>query len=182
MPENFGRWHPLSQAQYLETAYLLPGYILSAQGDRMAMANAVEGRFPFLDHRVVELAATIPPALKLRGLTEKYVLRQVASDLVPERMALRPKQPYRAPDSASFFGATQPAYVDRLLAAPAVSASGLFDGAAVAKLAAKAKSGRAGGFRDNTALTGILSTQLWREAFVRGATHLNSTLQHQQVA
>jgi asparagine synthase (glutamine-hydrolysing) len=182
LPENFGRWHPLSQAQYLETAYLLPGYILSAQGDRMAMANAVEGRFPFLDHRLVELAAAIPPALKLRGLTEKYVLRQVASDLVPKRLALRPKQPYRAPDSASFFGATQPAYVDRLLAGPAVSASGLFDGAAVAKLSAKAKSGRAGGFRDNTALTGILSTQLWREAFVRGATHQNSTLQHQQVA
>jgi asparagine synthase (glutamine-hydrolysing) len=182
LPENFGRWHPLSQAQYLETAHLLPGYILSAQGDRMSMANAVEGRFPFLDHRVVELAATIPPDLKLRGLTEKYVLRQVASDLVPERMALRPKQPYRAPDSASFFGANAPAYVERLMAAPAVSASGIFDGSAVEKLAAKAKAGRAGGFRDNTALTGILSTQLWREAFVRGAENMNSNHLHQQVA
>ena len=61
LPADFARWHPLSQAQYLETAYLLPGYILSSQGDRVAMAHAVEGRFPFLDHRVVEFAARIPP-------------------------------------------------------------------------------------------------------------------------
>src|SRR5690606_37431916 len=50
LPQRFARWHPLHQAQYLETRVLLPNYILSAQGDRMAMANGVEGRFPFLDH------------------------------------------------------------------------------------------------------------------------------------
>src|SRR4030095_447738 len=95
LPKDFTRWHPLSQAQYLETAYLLPGYILSSQGDRMAMANAVEGRFPFLDHRVVEMAAKIPPSMKLHGLTEKHILRKAAETLVPKRMAERPKQPYR---------------------------------------------------------------------------------------
>jgi asparagine synthase (glutamine-hydrolysing) len=184
LPDNFMRWHPLSQAQYLETAYLLPGYILSSQGDRMAMANAVEGRFPFLDHRVVEMAAKIPPSLKLRGLTEKHILRRAAETLVPKRMAERPKQPYRAPDSASFFGASQPSYVERLLAAPAVSASGLFDAAAVQKLVAKGRAGRAGGFRDNTALTGILSTELWREAFVTGAAQVDpiSIISRQRVA
>src|SRR5690606_18170438 len=56
LPEEFHRWHPQHQAQYLETRFLLPGYILSSQGDRMAMANGVETRFPFLDHRLVELA------------------------------------------------------------------------------------------------------------------------------
>jgi len=76
LPEEFARWHPLSQAQYLETAFLLPGYILSSQGDRMAMAHGVEGRFPFLDHRVVELAARIPPRMKLKGLREKHILRR----------------------------------------------------------------------------------------------------------
>ena len=121
------RWHPLSQAQYLETAYLLPGYILSSQGDRMAMANAVEGRFPFLDHRVVEMAARIPPSLKLRGLTEKYILRKAAGELVPPRMASVPSSPTARPDSASFFSASAPAYVERLLARPAVAKSGLFD-------------------------------------------------------
>ncbi|TKA98652.1 MAG: asparagine synthetase B, partial [Mesorhizobium sp.] len=46
LPEAFSRWHPLHQAQYLETRFLLPGYILSSQGDRMAMAHGIEGRFP----------------------------------------------------------------------------------------------------------------------------------------
>ena len=57
LPAEFPSWH----AQYLEAAYLLPGYILSSQGDRVAMAHAVEGRFPFLDHRAAELAAAVPP-------------------------------------------------------------------------------------------------------------------------
>ena len=182
LPDDFGRWHPLSQAQYLETAYLLPGYILSSQGDRMAMANAVEGRFPFLDHRVVEMAAKIPPRLKLRGLTEKHILREAARDLVPASMAARPKQPYRAPDSVSFFGAAGPDYAARLTSAPAIAGSGLFERQAVEKLAQKARAGRAGGFRDNVALTGILSTQLWREAFVPDAVKTESTLARQKVA
>ncbi len=182
LPAEFQRWHPLSQAQYLETAYLLPGYILSSQGDRMAMANAVEGRFPFLDHRVVEMAARIPPRLKLRGLTEKHVLREAARGLVPAAMASRPKQPYRAPDSASFCTASAPDYVGRLLSGPAIAASGLFERKAVEKLAAKARDGRAVGFRDNVALTGILSTQLWRDAFTPGTVTADSTLARQRVA
>jgi asparagine synthase (glutamine-hydrolysing) len=83
LPPEFPRWHPLHQAQYLETAFLLPGYILSSQGDRVAMAHGVEGRFPFLDHRLVEFASRIPPSLKLKGLTEKYILREATKDLLP---------------------------------------------------------------------------------------------------
>ncbi|HWK40032.1 MAG TPA: asparagine synthase (glutamine-hydrolyzing), partial [Hyphomicrobium sp.] len=102
LPDDFKRWHPLSQAQYLESAYLLPGYILSSQGDRVSMANAVEGRFPFLDHRLIELAARIPPRLKLKGLREKHILRESVKDLLPNGIAQRPKQPYRAPESQAF--------------------------------------------------------------------------------
>ena len=102
LPADFMRWHPLSQSQYLESAYLLPGYILSSQGDRVGMANAVEGRFPFLDHRLIELAARIPPRLKLKGLTEKHILRQSMKHLLPGGIAKRPKQPYRAPESRAF--------------------------------------------------------------------------------
>jgi asparagine synthase (glutamine-hydrolysing) len=97
-------------------------------------------------------------------------------------MAQRTKQPYRAPDSNAFFGDLQPAYVRRVLGQPAISASGLFDAAAVAKLVAKAGSGGAAGFRDNTALTGIISTQLWREAFTRGAANSDSSISRQRVA
>jgi asparagine synthase (glutamine-hydrolysing) len=181
LPQAFHRWHPLSQAQYLETAHLLPGYILSSQGDRMAMANAVEGRFPFLDHRVVEMAAKLPPRTKLRGLVEKHILREAAKGLVPTAMAKRPKQPYRAPDSSSFAAAPAPAYVARLLSGQSIAASGLFERKAVEKLAEKASSGRATGFRDNVALTGILSTELLRETFVGSAT-IHSDTSRQKVA
>jgi asparagine synthase (glutamine-hydrolysing) len=165
LPTEFVRWHPLSQAQYLETAYLLPGYILSSQGDRVAMAHAVEGRFPFLDHRVVELGARIPPQLKLNGLREKHILRKAAERLLPDAIANRTKQPYRAPDAAAFTGPEAPDYVARRLAAADIAAAGYFDARAVERLIAKCRNGKFIGFRDNTAFVGILSTQLWHREF-----------------
>lgn len=169
LPERFARWHPLCQAQYLEAAHLLPGYILSSQGDRMAMAHAVEGRFPFLDHRVVEFAARIPAPLKIRGLTEKHILRESTKHLLPESIARRTKQPYRAPDAQSFFGEGRPEYVAEQLSSPAIAAAGFFDPGAVEKLTRKCAAGKATGTRENMALVGILSTQLWRKAFADGA-------------
>ena len=165
LPADFGRWHPLSQAQYLEAAHLLPGYILSSQGDRMAMAHSVEGRFPFLDHRLVEFAATIPPQLKILGLREKHILRQAMRDLLPPEIGNRPKQPYRAPDSPSFTGPSAPAYVDEMLSPQALEQTGYFNPRAVAKLRAKCEAGKQVGFRDNMAFVGILSTQLWNRTF-----------------
>ena len=100
-PERLS-WHPLCRAQHLEMALFMSGYLLSSQGDRMAMARSVEGRVPFLDHRVVELAAQIPPKYKLRGMNEKYVLKKSFADLLPPSIVERPKQPYRAPIAASF--------------------------------------------------------------------------------
>jgi asparagine synthase (glutamine-hydrolysing) len=180
LPAAFHRWHPLAQAQYLETAQLLPGYILSAQGDRVAMAHAVEGRFPFLDHRVVEFAAAIPPQLKIRGLREKHLLRESMTDLLPQRIADRPKQPYRAPDSQSFFGAAAPDYVAASLAA--VAEAGIFDPRAVDKLAGKCRSHPQIGFRDNMAMVGILSTQLWYQTFTAGAARTGAAAAPEAVA
>lgn len=165
LPARFGHWHPLHQAQYLETRFLLPGYILSSQGDRMAMAHGVEGRFPFLDHRLVELSTRLPPALKLKGLTEKHILREVARDLLPELVGKRPKQPYRAPDSASFAGPAGQDVTARFLSEEAVTDTGLFDPRATAKLAQKAAARPLTGFRDNAAFIGILSSQIWQKAF-----------------
>jgi asparagine synthase (glutamine-hydrolysing) len=158
LPTRFAKWHPLHQAQYLETTFLMPGYILSSQGDRVSMANAVEGRFPFLDHRLVEFAAKIPTGMKLLGLDEKHILKRAAEGLVPASITARQKQPYRAPDSESFRDAN---YVDEALSTP----TGLFNSAALAKLKQKARSGSMTGFRDNAAFVGILSTQLWHRQF-----------------
>lgn len=171
LPSEFAGWHPFCQAQYLETTNLLPGYILSSQGDRMAMANSIEGRFPFLDHRVVEFAARVPLRLKMRGLDEKHLLKRVARNLVPESVRQRPKQPYRAPDAASFFdpatGAARADYVEDMLAADRIAEDGLFNPSAVDRLVKKVRSGRAIGTKDNMALVGILSTQLVMYQLVR---------------
>jgi asparagine synthase (glutamine-hydrolysing) len=165
LPKDFGRWHPLHQGQYLESRFLLPGYILSSQGDRMAMARGIEGRFPFLDHRLVEFAAKLPPEMKLKGLTEKHILREATKDILPPAIGKRTKQPYRAPDSHSFNGRGELDYVRDALSDEAVAAGGLFNAKAVTKLYEKCRSRPASGFRDNAAFVGILSTQLWLQTF-----------------
>ena len=71
----------------------------------MAMAHAVEGRFPFLDHRLVEFAATIPPRLRLKGMDEKYILKRAVADLLPAEVLARTKRPYRAPIRNAFLRA-----------------------------------------------------------------------------
>ncbi|OQM73433.1 asparagine synthase (glutamine-hydrolyzing) [Manganibacter manganicus] len=165
LPATFRTWHPLHQAQYLEARFLLPGYILSSQGDRMAMAHGIEGRFPFLDHRVVEFASRLPPEMKLKGLTEKHILRRAAQDLLPPAILERPKQPYQAPDSLAFTGPGDLDYVNDCLGEKSIAAGGLFNGEAVAKLHQKCRARATTGFRDNAAFVGILSTQLWHRAF-----------------
>lgn len=172
LPEAFGTWPPFCQAQYLEAAGLMPGYILSSQGDRMAMAHSVEGRFPFLDHRLAEFAARIPPRLKMMGLDEKHVLKRTAKGLVPDVILRRSKQPYRAPDAASFLGdksrRAEPEYVRELLSPDRIREDGIFDPATVEHLVEKARKGRLIGVKDNMAVVGILSTQLVIDQFVRG--------------
>jgi asparagine synthase (glutamine-hydrolysing) len=165
LPADFRRWHPLHQGQYLETLFLLPGYILSSQGDRVAMAHGVEGRFPFLDHRLVEFASRIPPGMKLKGLREKHILRRAMGSLLPEGIGTRVKQPYRAPDSQSFSGVSEPEYLAEALSDEAVSSLGLFNPKAVQKLLEKTRRQGVSGFRDNAAFVGILSTQLWQARF-----------------
>ena len=170
LPADYFKWDGFSQAQYLEATCLLPGYILSSQGDRMAMAHSVEGRFPFLDHRVVEFAARIPPRLKMKVLNEKYILKRAVGGLVPAAITKRAKQPYRAPEATSFFGggaqAARPDYVEELLSAKRIQQDGIFNPVSVRKLAEKAQKGQAIGIRDNMALVGILSTQLVLDQFV----------------
>ncbi|MGV3548711.1 asparagine synthase (glutamine-hydrolyzing) [Rhizobium sp.] len=170
LPADFGRWHTLNQAQYLETRFLLPGYILSSQGDRMAMAHGVEGRFPFLDHRIVEFANALPVSQKLRGLEEKHLLRRMARGLLPAEIVDRPKQPYRAPDSEAFAGTQGQIHAQAVLAPDAIGASGLFDPVAVGHLNRKCAAGKAAGFRDNAAFVGVLSTELWQQAFALNST------------
>lgn len=166
LPAAMPNWAPICRAQYLEAKLLLPGYLLSMQGDRMLMANSVVGRFPFLDHRVIEFAARLPPHLKMRVLDEKYLLKQALKQHLPADILGRHKQPYRSPDIAAFFSGSVPDYVMELLGESALRRSGYFNVQRVAQLIEKIRMGRAIGAKDNMAFVGILSTQLWHHLFV----------------
>jgi asparagine synthase (glutamine-hydrolysing) len=158
----------ISRAQYIEIKTLLPGYLLSSQGDRVAMAHSIEGRYPFLDHRVVEFCAKLPPKIKMRALTEKYILKKSMEGLLPDSILRRTKQPYMAPDAKSFFNNGRPLpYIDELLSETNLKASGLFNSAAVQLLAKKCRQSPMLGFRDNMALVGIVSTLLLQDLFIK---------------
>jgi asparagine synthase (glutamine-hydrolysing) len=133
----------------------------------MAMAHSVEGRFPFLDHRVVEFAATIPPRLRMKGLNEKNILKKAMADILPAAIVNRKKQPYMAPDILSFFGDAEPEYLDDYLSPGKVREAGFFNEKAVARLMEKCRKKTRQGFRENMALVGILSTQIVWDKFVR---------------
>jgi asparagine synthase (glutamine-hydrolysing) len=170
LPKQLMEWSTLARDQYVEVKTLLSSYLLSSQGDRVAMANSVEGRVPFLDHRVIEFANTLPDSYKLRGLREKIILRRAFRGLLPDELLQRPKQPYRAPDSQCFFLGEEPLdFVADLLSADRIRAAGYFDAAPVGRLLDKCRTGRVLGFSDNQAFVGIVSTMLLDEFFVRRA-------------
>jgi asparagine synthase (glutamine-hydrolysing) len=166
LPARYFGWSSLNQAAYLEMTTLLSPYLLSSQGDRMSMAHGVEGRFPFLDHRLFEFAAALPTGSRLRGLREKEILRRWASRILPPRIKERRKQPYRAPDSPSFFGPNAPEWVGDHLTADSLRRVGVFSPTSVDGLVRRCRSGLATGFRENQAIVGVLSTQLLHHQFI----------------
>ena len=170
LPDEVKRWTALGKAQYLEILTLLSGYLLCSQGDRMLMGNSVEGRFPFLDHHVMEFANRLPSEAKLRVLDEKHVLKRAARDLIPESILGRPKQPYRAPDAQSFVQDAGPEYLSELLSEKNVAAAGVFEPRAVRRLMDKARRSREQTPSNslNMAVVGVLSTQLAHHLLIKG--------------
>ncbi len=162
--------HRFNRAEYVEAKTLLPTYLLSSQGDRMLMASSVEGRFPFLDHRLIKFANDLHPRYKMRVLREKDLLKRAMSRSLPASIVQRHKQPYRAPDAAAFMRPGAPDYVNELTSRETIARYGYFDPDKVAKLTAKLMRAKAPAARDNMALVGILSTQLWHARFVAGHT------------
>ncbi len=167
LPKEFSKWNALERDQYWEISVFLSQYLLSSQGDRVAMAHSVEGRYPFLDYRVVEFANRLPARMKLRVLRDKHIVREVAKDWLPAEITHRPKRPYRAPIQRSFFGVEGADYVAEVLSERAVREAGLFEPAAVAQFVRRLSDGRPVGETDEMALAGILSTQLLHAQFVK---------------
>ena len=162
LPENFTQWSLLQKNSYLEIKTLLQGYLLSSQGDRMALGHSIEGRYPFLDHNLIEFVFALPDDFKLHGFSEKHILKQAFAKQIPQAIIDRPKRPYMAPDIAAFYRGDQ--LVDgasELLAEDKIREFGCFDSKMVQRFLRKFRRGipEHVGYRDNMIFTFLLSTQ-----------------------
>jgi asparagine synthase (glutamine-hydrolysing) len=166
LPENFEEWSNLSKSQYIEATIFMSGYLLSSQGDRMAMANSVEGRYPFLDYRVIEFCNKLPDQFKLNCLNEKFLLKKISSGKIPSSITKRSKQPYRAPIASSFFNSNPPSYICDILSSKCLDAYGLFQSLKVNTLINKIRLQKNISEVDQMAIAGILSTQLVYRMFI----------------
>ena len=172
LPANFYARDSLSKAQVLEMEIFLANYLLSSQGDRMAMANSLEIRLPFLDYRVIDFAFRLPATWKIKGLKEKYILKHSFAGLIPEDIRKRFKHPYRAPIHEAFFGDHDLGYVNDVLSQGYVKRAGYFHAGKVERLLVKYKKSEQVGsseFQD-MAFLGILSTQLIHQQFIEHFT------------
>ena len=157
----------LAKAQLIETNVFMSGYLLSSQGDRMAMANSVEGRYPFLDYRLLEFAASLPDEFKLKGMNEKFLLKDLMKNNIPKSVINRHKQAYRSPILEAFIGSKVPDYVNDMLSAESLKACGVFNFESISNLINKIKTAQIPSEVDNMALVGVLSTQLLFNQFVK---------------
>lgn len=126
--------HPLHKRSYLDFKLRLADHLLSDHGDRMVMARSVEARYPFLDVEIVDFARRLPPFLKVRDLTEKYLVKRLAEGWVPRPIVERQKFGFRAPGSPALLGRGWEC-VEDLLAPETVRRYGVFDPDAVSRLA-----------------------------------------------
>lgn len=166
LPKDFDNWDYVYKAQYLEIITFMSGYLLSSQGDRMAMANSVELRVPYLDHRIIEYMATVPSRFKIRGLNEKYLLKKVFKDLLPSQITFRPKNPYRAPIRNSLIN-NNSFDIKSLLSKDQINSAGVFDYEKTVLLLKKAERSDNLSELDNMALAGIASTQILYEHYLK---------------
>ncbi len=159
LPQDFDTWHPFSKSQYLETNLFMSNYLLSSQGDRMAMANSLEIRVPFLDHRLIEFMSRVPAKWKVLGLNEKFLLKKIFRDILPASVVQRNKHPYRAPISQTLLNNSTD-YINHILSDEMIEKAGIFNAQKIGRLTGKIKQSDNAGEVDAMALCGIVSTQI----------------------
>ncbi len=169
-PERMRRWHPLNRELCLSGRCHLPGLLLNAKGDRVAMHNSVETRYPFLDEAVVAFLSKLDPRWKLRGLREKFLLRKVAERWLPHEVAWRRKGMFRAPLN-SFHLDQAPPFVGQLLSEESLRKTGYFDPKAVEYWRRRYSRLRAGGLARTSVemgLVAVTAAQMWHHTFIGG--------------
>ncbi len=153
----------LSRLQYLDMKTYLVDDIL-VKVDRASMANSLEVRCPILDHKFMELAARIPPALKLKDGQGKYIFKKALRTLLPKEVLTRRKQGFAVPLSSWFRGQLKPMAADLLLSQDPL---GILQSSTVGSLWKQHQSG----VRDHsTALWTILMYRLWQKTYLNKTT------------
>jgi asparagine synthase (glutamine-hydrolysing) len=166
--KKLSRWHPLNQSLYVGYKVLLAGLLLSGKGDRALRTASTEGRFPFLDEQVTDFCAQLPPEYKVRGLTDKWLLRRVAAKVAPNQIRTRRKEMFRATMSPAFLRPDRPVWVDQLLSPESLRATGYFnvEGVRLARQMQLSKSRYSlSRFSLDLGLAGVISTQLWHHLY-----------------
>ncbi len=167
LPEGFAQRDCLAKAQYLEMILFMSNYLLSSQGDRVAMAHSLEIRVPFLDHRLIEFMAKVPPIWKIMGLKEKYLLKKYFRGILPDSILKRRKHPYRAPIQQSLCTLSARDGINDHLSDDALKQSGLFNPTKVKYLLAKMNDNKSFSEVDGMALAGIYSSQLVHSQYIK---------------
>ncbi|MBA3992928.1 MAG: asparagine synthase (glutamine-hydrolyzing) [Cyanobacteria bacterium DS2.3.42] len=171
--EHAAEYEPLSaiaKSQWLEFKTLLGGYLLSSQGDRMALANGVENRCPFLDPNLVTWAFGLPVDFRLKnGTGEKNILKLAFKNELPESVLSRPKQPFVAPDAVVFLSKSSPDYVESVLSVDELRKIDFLDHDFCQKFISKLRNSEPGKIapRANQAFLLLLSMALLDRYYVR---------------
>jgi asparagine synthase (glutamine-hydrolysing) len=152
---------PLHQTLWLQSRTRLVDFI-NFEVDKMSMAHSIEARVPFLDHKLWEYCAGLPPHFKLKGRTEKYLLRQAVKGLLPESTRTQLKQGLAAPYAQWLRAKQLPGWAEDSLSESSLRRTGLFDPAAVAVLRSAHQAGQP---HLGALLMGVLSTQVWVKEF-----------------
>lgn len=163
LPAGYNKWGILKKNQFTEMKTLLAGYLLSSQGDRMSLAHSVEGRYPFLDHRVVDLLFHMRENYKLNGFDQKFLLKKAYGKDIPQSIINRPKRPYMSPDLRSFIrNGKLTENASYFLSDRLINEYQIFNSKWVQRFLSKFKNGIPDnlGYRDNMIITFMLSTQI----------------------
>jgi asparagine synthase (glutamine-hydrolysing) len=155
----------LQKMLYVDTKTWLPDDLL-VKADKMTMANSVELRVPFLDHKVLEFAAQLPRNQKLRGLTTKYIAKKALAKHVPAEILNRRKVGFPVPYDAWLRNNLRP-WVNEILLAPETLSRGYFQRKAIENLIQRYQAG-AGYSKEIFAL---IVLELWHRAFIDAPVH-----------
>src|SRR4051812_32990067 len=166
--ERAKRWDPLHRGVWIAARVLLAGHLLQAKGDRVAMHNSVEVRYPFLDEDVFDFLSRLHPSWRLKGFRDKHLLRLLAERWVPKSVARRHKVIFRAPLD-SFHMDPEPPFVAQLLSDESLRKTGYFNLAEIKRWRTdfrKLRSESLPRLSIEMGLMAVVATQLWHHLFI----------------